>query len=82
MQIWQMTWDNSKTGHHLKEIQQKVSQQTYDSLPKNRHLQVIFHQLRIGRSNLNGQDPINKKEEEEKKCIKCGAKEDTRHFIL
>ena len=68
MQTWQMTWDNSQTGHHLKEIQHKVTQQTNDSLPKSRNLQVIFHQLRIGRSDLNGQDPINKKEEEEKKC--------------
>ena len=67
MQTWQMTWDNSQTGHHLKEIQHKVTQQTNDSLPKSRNLQVIFHQLRIGRSDLNGQDPINKKEEEEKK---------------
>ena len=78
--IWQMTWDNTKTGLHLKDIQDTVSLEATYSLPKQRKLQKIFHQLRIGRSELNAQDPINKKETEEKKCNHCGAFEDTRHY--
>ena len=80
--IWQMTWNNTKTGLHLKEIQDKVSLKATHALPRQRKIQKIFHQLRIGRSDLNAQDPINKKEDEEKRCFNCGAIEDTRHYLL
>ena len=36
----------------------------------------------IGRSDLNAQDPINKKQIEEKLCIICNEIEDTEHYIL
>ena len=70
------------TGLHLKEIQDKVSLERNSSLPKERKVQKVIHQLRIGRSELHGQDPINRKGDEDKKCDNCGAIEDTRHFLL
>ena len=54
--IWQRTWNNTKMGLHLKEIQDKVSLKASHALPRQRKIQKIFHQLQIGGGDLNAQD--------------------------
>ena len=79
---WQKKWRYSTTGSHLKNIQQIVSVGSSTKYLKNRKTQISLHQIKIGRSRLNGQDPINKKERTEKLCCVCNTFEDTEHFML
>ena len=79
---WQKKWTYSTTGSHLKNIEPKVHLGNTSKSIKNRAAQVALHQLRIGRSALNGQDPIDKKNVDEKLCSFCNTIEDTEHYFL
>ena len=78
----QKKWTNSETGSHLKSIQPTVSLGNSSKCLKSRSAQVALHQVKIGRSKLNNQDPINKKELQEKLCNYCNVPEDTEHYFL
>ena len=79
---WQKKWSFSTTGAHLKAIQPNVSIGNSSKCLSSRRAQISLHQIKIGRSELNAQDPINKKLIEEKLCITCNEIEDTEHYIL
>ena len=82
MEHWQKKWTISTTGQHLKNIQTRVSLGNSSKCLKSRKSQISLHQIKLGRSDLNGQDPINKKQLNEKLCIFCNCVEDTEHYIL
>ena len=79
---WQKTWDTSQDGHHLKIFQPQVNLKPSHLFITNRSEQLTIHHLRLGRSKLNGHDPIDKKELKEKLCSNCNEVEDTSHFLL
>ena len=82
MEHWQKKWNYSETGSHLKAIQPTVSLGNSSKCLKSRPAQIALHHAKIGRSNLNNQDPINKKEFQEKLCLHCNVPEDTEHYFL
>ena len=82
MEHWQKKWTNSETGCHLKSIQPTVSLGNSSKCLKSRSAQVALHQVKIGRSKLNNQDPINRKELQDKLCDYCNVPEDTEHYFL
>ena len=82
MSHWQKKWNYSETGSHLKEIQPNVYLGNSPRCIQSRLSQITLHQVKIGRSKLNNQDPINKNKIEEKMCTTCKVPEDTEHFFL
>ena len=66
----------------MEAIQPNVSIGNSSKCLSSRRAQISLHQIKIGRSELNAQDPINKKLIEEKLCITCNEIEDTEHYIL
>ena len=82
MEHWQKKWNYSETGSHLKAIQPTVSLGNSSKCLKSRPAQIALHHAKIGRSNLNNQDRINKKEFQEKLCLHCNVPEDTEHYFL
>ena len=82
MEHWQKKWTNSETGCHLKSIQPTVSLGNSSKCLKSRSAQLALHQVKIGRSKLNNQDPINRKELQDKLCDYCNVPEDTEHYFL
>ena len=79
---WQKKWNQSQDGNHLKLFQPIVNLRPCYLFISNRREQLNLHHLRLGRSNLNGQDPANKTSLPEKLCEECMEIEDTHHFIL
>ena len=79
---WQRIWDTSTTGDHLKSIQPDVTVKKQIYSVAKRKIQLVVHQIKIGRSILNNQDPIHKKEKSQKLCDNCDRIEDTQHFML
>ena len=69
-------------GYHLKLYQPSVSLKTSINQLSNRKEQINLHHLRLGRSSLNSQDPIHRKELKDKLCDFCDDIEDTAHFLL
>ena len=84
MEYWQKKWNNSETGCHLKAIQPTVSLGNSSKCLKLRSAQVVLHQVKIGRSELNNTitNTINKKELQDKLCDSCNVPEDTEHYSL
>ena len=79
---WQKMWDTSPDGYHLKLFQPSVNLRPSYLFITNRREQLHIHHLRLGRSKLNDQDPIQKKERKDKLCNTCMEIEDTSHFLL
>ena len=79
---WQKMWDASPDGYHLKLFQPSVNLRPSYLFITNRREQLHIHHLRLGRSKLNDQDPIQKKERKDKLCNICMEIEDTSHFLL
>ena len=48
----------------------------------SRAAQVSLHQTKIGRSKLFAQNPIDRKNQEEKICPTCQVQEDTEHYYF
>ena len=49
---------------------------------KGKNTPTIQNRFKIGRSKLNNQDSINKKELQDKLCENCNVSEDTEHYFL
>ena len=79
---WQKSWNICHDGHHLKLFQPSVVLKPSYLFITNRKEQLYIHHLRLGRSNLNGHDPIRKRETKDKLCETCMEIEDTSHFLL
>ena len=79
---WQKMWNTSPDGYHLKLFQPSVNLRPSYLFITNRREQLHIHHLRLGRSKLNDQDPIQKKERKDKLCNICMEIEDTSHFLL
>ena len=77
-----MAIKHSNNGDHLKNIQPTVAMKSSIKLMKNRKEQLLLHHLRLGRSKLNGQDPIDRKDYDSKLCEECKEVENTSHFLL
>ena len=82
MNYWQKTWSSCTDGYHLKLYQPSVSLKTSINQLSNRKEQINLHHLRLGRSSLNNQDPIHRKERKDKLCDSCDDIEDIAHFLL
>ena len=82
LNYWQKTWSSCTDGYHLKLYQPSVSLKTSINQMSNRKEQINLHHLRLGRSSLNNQDPIHRKERKDKLCDSCDDIEDTAHFLL
>ena len=79
---WQRLWTSCNDGDHLKNLQPQVSLISSVKQLPNRKEQLLLHHLRLGRSDLNGQDPINRKDLQTKLCADCNEVENTSHYFL
>ena len=79
---WQRLWTSCNDGDHLKNLQPQVSLISSVKQLPNRKEQLLLHHLRLGRSDLNGQDPINRKDLQTKLCADCNEVENTSHSLL
>ena len=66
MKHWQKKQTYCETGSHLRAIQPTVSLGNSSKCLKSRPATIALQHVKIGRTKLNNQDPINKKKNSRK----------------